>query len=132
MAQLVNKKRSEMSFSIKDYVYIKLQQYKQQTLVRRLAQKLLAKFFGTYLLINKIENMAYKLELPPFFAIYPIFHVSQLKRHIGSQLVQSTLPNLPQASNLQPQAILDKKITKKKKSSCYSSVNSLEGTLTCR
>jgi hypothetical protein len=31
MAQLVNKKRSEMSFSARDYVYIKI----QQSLVRR-------------------------------------------------------------------------------------------------
>jgi hypothetical protein len=57
MAQLVNKKRSEMSFSAGDYVYIKI----QQSLVHRSSQKLLAKFFRPYLMIDKIINVAYKL-----------------------------------------------------------------------
>jgi hypothetical protein len=73
-----------MIFSRGDYVY---QHYKQKSVVHRTLQKLSAKFFSPYLVIDKIGKVAYKLELPPSSAIHPVFHVSELKRHIGSQLV---------------------------------------------
>jgi translation initiation factor IF-1 len=112
MAQLANKKRSERSFSIGDYVYIKLQQCKQQSVVCRSSQKLSVKFFGPCLVIDKIGNIAYKMELPLSSAIHLVFHVSQLRRHVRNRPVQSTLPNLPQVFGLQLQAILDRRITK--------------------
>jgi hypothetical protein len=92
MTQIANNRRSERSFSIGDYVYLKLQHYRQKSVVHRPSQKLSAKFFGLYLVINKIGNVAYKLELPPSSTIHPVFHVSQLKRHVGSHPVQTALP----------------------------------------
>jgi len=87
MTQIANNKWSERSFSIGDYVYHKLQHYKKKSIVHRTLQKLSAKFFGPYLVIDKIGKVAYKLELPPSSVIHPVFHVFELKRHIGSQLV---------------------------------------------
>jgi hypothetical protein len=102
MTQIANNKQSEMSFSIRDYVYLKLQHYKQQVVVRKALHKLSAKFFSLYLVIDMVCKVVYKLELPPSSAIYPVFHVSQLMRHVGRQPMQSTLSKMPQALELQP------------------------------
>jgi hypothetical protein len=131
MTQIANNRRSDRSFSIGDYVYLKLQHYRQKSVVHRSSQKLSAKFFGPYLVINKIGNVAYKLELPPSSTIHPVFHVSQLKRHVGSHPVQTTLTQMPPTPALQPQATMDKRIVKRE-SGRYSNINSLEGFLTCR
>jgi len=65
-------------------------------------------------MINKIGNVAYKLELTPSLTIHPVFHVSQLKRHVGSQPGQTTLPQMPPTPALQPQATMDRRIVKRK------------------
>jgi hypothetical protein len=65
-------------------------------------------------MINKIGNVAYKLELTPSLTIHPVFHVSQLKRHVGSQPGQTTLPQMPPTPALQPQATMDRGIVKRK------------------
>jgi hypothetical protein len=65
-------------------------------------------------MINKIGNVAYKLELTPSLTIHPVFHVSQLKRHVGSQPGQTTLPQMPSTPALQPQATMDRRIVKRK------------------
>jgi IS30 family transposase len=73
ITQIANNKRS---FFIGDYVHLKLQHYKQQLVVRRASQKLSAKFFDLYLVIDMVDKVAYKLELPPSSAIHHVFHVS--------------------------------------------------------
>ena len=114
MVQFANNNRSDRQFSIGDYVYLKLQHYKQHSVVRRTSQKLAAKFFGPYLVIARIGEVAYKLELPLTATIHPVFHVSQLKQSISHQPVQSDLPPMPQMQELQPQAILERRMIRKK------------------
>jgi len=114
MTQIANNRHNERSFSIGDYVYLKLQHYRQKSVVHRSSQKLSAKFFDPYLVINKIGNVVHKLELPPSSTIHLVFHVSQLKRHVGSQPVQTTLPQMPPNPVLQPQATMDRRIVKRK------------------
>jgi hypothetical protein len=46
MIQLANKKRSERIFTVGEWVYLKLQPYKQQTVSRRTSHKLAAKYYG--------------------------------------------------------------------------------------
>jgi hypothetical protein len=44
--------------------------------------------------------------------IHPVFHVSQLKKHVGNQVVQRSLPILHQGPSLQPRAILERRMTR--------------------
>ena len=112
MTQRANKKRSERSFSMGDSVYVKLQPYRQHSVHKRICHKLSAKYYGPYTIIQKIGTVAYKLQLPASAAIHPVFHVSQLKQHVGHHAVHSDLPNSQQPSLLQPLQIVKRRMRK--------------------
>jgi transposase InsO family protein len=57
----VDKHRSERSFAVGDWVYVKLQPYVQMIVARRSNHKLSYKYFGPYLIIQKVGEVAYKL-----------------------------------------------------------------------
>ena len=115
MKQQSDKKRSDRNFEVGDLVYLKLQPYRQTTVVNRKYLKLSARYFGPYKVLEKIGAVAYKLELPTGSRIHPVFHVSQLKRHVGSTTSQSHLPLLDDAGVLvkEPISILDRRIIRK-------------------
>jgi hypothetical protein len=48
MTMVANRKRSGRIFEINDYVYLKLQPYRQQSVAHRLSQKLAANYYGPY------------------------------------------------------------------------------------
>uniref|UniRef100_A0A453JK53 Tf2-1-like SH3-like domain-containing protein n=1 Tax=Aegilops tauschii subsp. strangulata TaxID=200361 RepID=A0A453JK53_AEGTS len=45
------------------------------------------------LITQKVGQSAYKLQFPADVKIHPVFHVSQLKKHIGDKSIPS--PHLP-------------------------------------
>ena len=91
-------------------MYLKAQPYVQTSLAPRSSNKLAFRFFGPFLITEKIGQSAYRLQLPPDCLIHPVFHVSQLKKAIPSAAMVS--PELPDISNqLQvPQEILDRRL----------------------
>jgi hypothetical protein len=76
-----------------DMVYLKLQPYRHTSLNIHNNLKLSIKYFGPFRIIECIGLVAYKLQLPSNIDIHPVFHVSELKRHLGPKAVpQANMP----------------------------------------
>lgn len=63
------------------------------SLVQRQSLKLSPRFFGPYQVVQRVDKVAYRLNLPPSSSIHPVFHISQLKRKLGQQAI--VVPVLP-------------------------------------
>ncbi|RVX03831.1 Transposon Tf2-8 polyprotein [Vitis vinifera] len=117
MKKFANIKRTARSFNIGDLVYLRLQPYKQQSVVQRRNLKLSPRFYGPYKVLEKIGTVAYRLELPPEEKIHPVFHVSCLKEKLGER--HQLVVTLPPADNdgvirPEPEEILHRRLKKKK------------------
>ena len=65
-------------------------------------------------MLQRIGPIAYKLELPPEARIYPVYHVSQLKKQLGSMVhVQHQAPTTSVEQILEPELILERRIVNK-------------------
>ena len=84
MKSQADKKKRNVSFSPGEMVYVKLQPYRQKSLVHRNNEKLAPRFYGSYKVLCRIGSLAYELQLPDYSRIHPVFHVSQLKQSCGS------------------------------------------------
>jgi hypothetical protein len=100
MHRQADKNRSERSFAIGDWVYMKLQPYVQSFLSLRVHHKLSFKYFGPYKVTARVGKVAYRLDLPISSKIHPVVHVSQLKLAAGYKgPAPATLPlDLPEFS----------------------------------
>lgn len=93
MKLFYDKRHSERTFEAGDWVYLKLQAHKQQSVERRSVHKLSAKYYGPFEIAERVGSVAYRLKLPLSSKIHPVFHVSLLKKKIGSHVVIN--PHLP-------------------------------------
>jgi hypothetical protein len=96
MKQEEDQHRREMEFEVGDWVFLRIQPYKQMSLKKQtMDNKLEPKYYGPYKVLQRIGSMAYKLELPPSSRVHPVFHVSCLKKVIDNKIpVQKSLPEL--------------------------------------
>lgn len=65
-------------------------------MVRRAYHKLAKRFYGPYKIKKKINPVAYQLELPEGCSIFPVFHISLLKKYQGAdpRITVNELPPL--------------------------------------
>lgn len=105
-----DKNRSERSFTVGEFVYLKLQPYVQASLAPRSHNKLCFKYFGPYKILEKIGSVAYKLELPAGSLVHPVFHISLLKAAVKSpNQVSPQLPEIADALQV-PEQILQRRL----------------------
>ena len=65
MKQQADQHRSERIFEVGDWVFLRLQPYKQMSLKQAKKDNTLSpKYYGPYKVLQKIGIMAFKLELP--------------------------------------------------------------------
>ena len=86
MKSQVDKRRREVEFVMGDLVLVKLQPYRQHSLQLRKNQKLGMRHFGPFPIVERIGLVTYRLQLPFYVKIHPVFHVLVLKPFRGDDL----------------------------------------------
>jgi hypothetical protein len=93
MKKFADQHRTERSFGTGDWVYLKLQPYRQLSISGKQNQKLSPRFYGPFEIEQRIGKVAYRLRFPVGSAIHLILYVSQLKKHISRGTnISPTLP----------------------------------------
>ena len=116
MKMQVDAHRPKREFNIGDWVWLKLQPYKQQSVQHRPNHKLSTKFYGPFQVLAKVGKVVYTLQLSPQAQIHATFHVSQLKGFRGVLPAQPHIPEWLQGSNVKVArksvAIFDRRLVK--------------------
>lgn len=102
--------RRDVEFQPGDFVYVKLQPYRQQSLARRPNDKLAPRFYGPFTVLDRVGQVAYRLLLPQSARIHNVFHISQLKRAEGADKGVTPIPTQLSADMVlesQPERLLD-------------------------
>uniref|UniRef100_A0A2N9HAC2 Integrase catalytic domain-containing protein n=1 Tax=Fagus sylvatica TaxID=28930 RepID=A0A2N9HAC2_FAGSY len=99
---------------LKENIKVAQERMKRQVSVAmRRNAKLSPRFYGPFRILQRIGQVAYKLELPLDTRIHPVFHVSLLKEKLGSKI--SVQPQLPitigdhNELRVRPMTILDRR-----------------------
>jgi hypothetical protein len=94
MKQQADQGHSECQFVEGDQVFLHLQPYKKTSLKDEHCQKLSPKFYGPYAILKCVGHVAYQLALPSDSKLHHVFHVSCLKKVIGTKCQTQTLVSL--------------------------------------
>lgn len=70
-----------MVLSIGDWAYLKVSAKKGKERFGKV-RKLAVRFIGPYQIIERIGDVAYRLNFPEDMRIHPLFHVSMLQKHV--------------------------------------------------
>jgi len=117
MKTYADKHRSDRQFSIGDWVYLRLQPYRQKSLALRKNLKLSPRFFGPFKVLSRVGTVAYRLDLPSESRLHPVFHVSCLKKKLGqSTFPLSSLPPVDLNGEIypEPERIVDRRMIKRR------------------
>jgi hypothetical protein len=93
MKRFADKHHTPRDYEIRDWVYLRLRPYRQMSVSFRRNLKLSPHYYCPFQITQKIGKVAYKLDLPPNSQIHPVFHVSLLKKQLGTRTIP--LVNLP-------------------------------------
>jgi len=109
---MADKHRTDIEFQVGDQVLLKLQPYTQSSMANRPFPKLSYKYFGPYLITERIGLVAYRLKLPDDSKIHDVFHVSQLKPFVAAYT--PVFSELPFTTNIEATAALPGKILERR------------------
>jgi len=76
MKQLADKGRTDKAFVTSDWVWVKLQAYRQSSVQHRNNHKLGPNYFGPFQVADKVGKVAYRLHLLSTAQIHSTIHVS--------------------------------------------------------
>lgn len=93
MKYFTDKHRTEREFQPGDWAYLRLQPYRQATMCNPQHPKHTPCLYGPFQILSRVGTVAYKLQLPGTSCIHNDFHVSLLKKKLGSNV--SPCPTLP-------------------------------------
>jgi hypothetical protein len=84
MKQQAEQGRFERHLVEGDQVFLRIQPYKNTSLKSQHCQKIEHKFYGPYTVLKHVGSVAYQLALPSQSKLHLAFHVSCLKKVIGT------------------------------------------------
>ena len=93
-----------------DWVFVRLQPYKQTSQKNSKNHKLAPKFYGPFQVRKRVGQVAYALDIPNKGKMHDVFHVSCLKNKLGSSThIQTELPILDDEGKLvlEPECMLE-------------------------
>lgn len=100
MTKYYDQDRRDVSFEPGDFVYLKLHPYRQKSLKRRFNVKLSQRYYRPFKVLERIREVAYKLELPASSLLQPVFHVMALKAVGEPEHVMEELPSFDEGEML--------------------------------
>jgi hypothetical protein len=112
MKTFADKHRRDIAFEVGSFVYVRLRPYRQKTATNTTYTKLSKRYYGPFKVVERIGQVAYRLELPLNCKIHPVFHCSLLKLHHGPLPSVTTIPPLAVDHHplVTPLTILDTKL----------------------
>lgn len=110
--------RSDRHYNVDDMVYIRIQPYRQNAFGLRGSLKLRTKYYGPFKILARVGEVAYRLQLPDTTTIHPVFHISQLKKHVGKHAIP--LPHVPMVTEdgkikTTPFVVLDERLIQRQR-----------------
>ena len=110
MKHVVDQIRREVEFQVGDLGLLKLHPYRQQSVFKHAHHKLASRFYGPFPVEQKLGKVAYHLCLPSTAQIHLVFHVSLLKKYVGTSLPAIVdLPPMSDKGQIQvvPEKVID-------------------------
>ena len=109
-----NFQRRELEFEVGDWVFLKVSPIKGFMWFGK-RSKLSPRYIGPYQILRKIGAVSYELELPASLgSVYPVFHVSMLKKCIGDHSMVLPVEGIKVIDSLsykkKPVEILDRQV----------------------
>ncbi|CAM8923281.1 unnamed protein product [Rhodiola kirilowii] len=90
MEQQANSHRQHKEFAVGNWVYVRLQPYRQSSVCPRRSNKLDRRFYGPFAITARVGTIVYRLALLPHAKIHNVFHISLLRKCINPATSQST------------------------------------------